>query len=61
MVGYSKDVVQWWIQLGWRTRDENLPGSRKGKTGGCSGRAGWLDGEDFAKVRALGGLQGVIG
>jgi len=36
-------------------------GSRKGETGGLSGRAGWLDGEVFTSVRGLGGLQGVVG
>ena len=25
-----------------------------------AGRAGWLDGEEFAKVCGLGGLQGVV-
>jgi len=38
-------------------------GSRKGATGGGSGRAGWLNGEKFAKVflSGLGGLEGVVG
>ena len=45
--------------LGWRTWDEKWPGSRKGETGWWSSRAGRLDGEEFAKVRGLGRLQGV--
>ena len=36
-------------------------GSRKGETGGGSGRAGWLNGEKLAKVSGLGGLEGVVG
>jgi len=63
MVGHSKDVVQWWIWFGWRTWNEKWPASRKGKTGWGSSRAGWLDGEEFAKVglRGLGRLQGIVG
>jgi len=29
VVGHSKDVVQWWIWLGWRTWDEKWPGIEK--------------------------------
>jgi len=47
---HSKDMVQWWIWLGWRTWDEKWPGSRKGETGWWTSRAGWLDGEKFAKA-----------
>ena len=38
-----------------------MTGSRKGETGGGSGRAGWLKGEKLAKVSRLGGLEGVVG
>jgi len=30
VVGHSKDVVQWWTWLGWRTWDEKWPGVEKG-------------------------------
>jgi len=36
-------------------------GSRKGEIGIGSGRAGWLNGEKFAKVSELGVLEGVGG
>jgi len=29
VAGHSKDVVQWWIWLGWRTWDEKLRRSRR--------------------------------
>ena len=51
---------QRWIWLVWRTLRCHR-WSRKGETGGGGGRAGWLDGEQFAKVRGLGGPQGVVG
>ena len=35
-------------------------GSRKGETGWWSSIAGWLYGKEFAKVRGLGRLQGVV-
>jgi len=36
-------------------------GSRKGETGGRSGRVGWPNGEKFAKVSWLGVLEEVAG
>ena len=52
MVGYGS-VVEHKMSSDQRTR--------KGEIGGWSGRAGWLDDEEFAKVRGLGGLDGVLG
>lgn len=36
-------------------------GSRKGATGGGSGRAGWLDGQRFEMVSGLRVPHGIVG
>jgi len=63
VVGHSK----LWCSGGYGSVGEHEmrsdQGSRNGETRGGSGRAGWLDGEEFVKVCGFGVglLQGVVG